>query len=129
MGPLTSHFVLPRTLQAAGQGRRLLAVALDRVSPDLLSNIMLVLTELVTNSVRHGSSPPDAGVEVEVRVDQRSLFLTVCDPGPGLDPAIIPEPRDEGGWGLVLVDKLATRWGVTTNDHTCVWTEFDLMAS
>ena len=58
-----------------------------------------------------------------------ALFLYVCDPGPGLDPAIIPEPREEGGWGLVLVDRLATRWGVTTNDHTCVWAEFDLRAA
>ena len=66
---------------------------------------------------------------MEVRINSRSVSLSVCDPGPGLDPEIIPEPSEEGGWGLVLVDQIATRWGVTTNHHTCVWAEFDLGAA
>jgi len=67
-------------------------------------------------------------VEVRVRLNDGSLTLEVCDPGHGLDPEIIPEPREEGGWGLVLVERLSTRWGVRVNDHTCVWAEFDLGA-
>ena len=126
MDAVVSHFVLPRSLEAPRLGRRLLRQALDSIPGSLVSNVLIVLTELVTNSVRHGSLSPEHGVDVEIRVDQRSLTLSVCDPGPGLDPDVIPEPKEEGGWGLILVDRLSTRWGVTVNDHTCVWAEFAL---
>jgi anti-sigma regulatory factor (Ser/Thr protein kinase) len=122
-----THFVLPRSVEAAGQGRRLLAQALGGLPPSVLANALLVLTELVTNSVLHGPVPKDRGVDVEIRLDERRLTLSVCDPGPGLDPDIIPKPRDEGGWGLLLVDRLSSRWGVKVNDHTCVWADFDLL--
>jgi two-component sensor histidine kinase len=129
MMPEGAHFVLPRSLEAAGRGRRLIGAALGFLSRPLLDSILLVQTELVTNSVRHGGVGSERGVEVKVRVGEQTVTLEVCDSGPGLDPEIIPEPRDEGGWGLVVVERLSTRWGVSTNDHTCVWAEFDLGAT
>ena len=124
-----THFVLPRSLEAPQRGRRLIGGALGFLPRPLLDSILLVMTELVTNSIRHGRVGSEHGVEVNVRVGDRALTLEVCDPGPGLDPEIIPEPREEGGWGLVVVDRLSTQWGVRTNDHTCVWAEFDLGAA
>jgi hypothetical protein len=50
----------------------------------------------------------------------------VCDRGRGLDPTTVPQPREEGGWGLLLVQQLTTRWGIRTNDHTCVWAEMNV---
>jgi serine/threonine-protein kinase RsbW len=88
-----------------------------------------VLTELVTNSVRHGSSSPEHPVEVSMALDESCLSLSVCDPGKGLEPGAVPHPREDGGWGLVLVERLSSRWGVHVNDHTCVWAEFDLLAA
>ena len=41
-----------------------------------------------------------------------------------------PSPRDEpGGFGLVIVDQLCSRWGVDGGDDVCVWFEIDRTAS
>jgi anti-sigma regulatory factor (Ser/Thr protein kinase) len=128
MDGVTSHFDLPRSLEAPGLGRHLLTRALEEVSEPALQDILLVLTELVTNSVRHSPAGPERAVEVGLTIDHGMLTLEVCDPGWGIDTDIVPEPRglEGGGWGLVLVDRLSTRWGVRANDHMCVWAEFDL---
>jgi anti-sigma regulatory factor (Ser/Thr protein kinase) len=80
------------------------------------------VTELVTNSVRHARAR-----EVELRIDvrPRSVFAEVSDEGPGFEP----RPRQEGddersGWGLFLIERLASRWGVRrAADKTLVWFE------
>ncbi len=69
----------------------------------------LVLSELVSNAVRH------AGTEVEVllQLDRERLLIQVHDKGDGL-PAVVPEPlRTIGGNGLDIVSRLAESWGVT----------------
>jgi anti-sigma regulatory factor (Ser/Thr protein kinase) len=100
-----------------------------RNSPrSVVDDALVVVTELVTNSVRHGPSGAARSIVVHVTLTERSIGVRVCDPGHGLDPRTVPHPRDTGGgWGLVLVQRLATRWGIDTNDQTCVWAEFDLV--
>jgi hypothetical protein len=66
----------------------------------------LLTTELVANAVMHGRSVAD----VDLCVDDDALYLSVVDFGPGV-PAIREPDQQGGGYGLHLVDKLATRWG------------------
>jgi hypothetical protein len=66
----------------------------------------LLTTELVTNAVIHGRSV----VDLDLYVDDDGLCLSVVDFGPGV-PAIRDPDQNGGGYGLHLVDKLATRWG------------------
>ena len=56
--------------------------------------------------------------------------MTVADTGKGF----FPHPREAamdvpGGWGLVLVDQLADRWGVINEDGSRVWLEMDRRAA
>ena len=127
MNPRGGTFELPRTLHAASEARSRVAGMLRNGPPSVVEDALVVLTELVTNSVRHSSSPEAQPVVVHVTITERSLIVRVCDPGHGLDPLTLPRPRETGGWGLVLVDRLSTRWGIETNDQTCVWAEFDLV--
>jgi anti-sigma regulatory factor (Ser/Thr protein kinase) len=86
-------------------------------------DLRLLVTELVTNGVRHGS---DRGpVTVAVRLDDERVRVDVSDCGRGFSPPEAPMPRDDGsgGWGLQLVDRVATSWGVEVEDTTCVWFE------
>jgi anti-sigma regulatory factor (Ser/Thr protein kinase) len=82
----------------------------------------LLVTELVANSVRHA-----AGREVTLSalVTASSLWVEVSDTGPGFTPAERVRGQDEAsGWGLFLVDRLASRWGVARKGgHTRVWFE------
>ena|SRR5438309_1236978 len=112
--------------EAAGEGRH----ALDRldgsIGDDRLSESRLLVTELLTNSVRHACSAGE-WIMLDVRVDTTSMRIVVSDSGPGFDPQPQPRPHDErpGGWGLCLVDHLADRWGVETDGTTSVWAELD----
>jgi anti-sigma regulatory factor (Ser/Thr protein kinase) len=87
--------------------------------------LKLLVSELVTNSVRHveGSKRP---VVLAVRIGARAIRVEVHDGGAGFEPGT-PRPRGaDGGFGLFLVERMASRWGVETGDGTRVWFELDL---
>jgi len=86
-------------------------------------DLRLLVTELVTNGVRHGSQRGPVGVAVTV--DNSKVRVEVSDCGRGFNPpqAPIPHADGTGGWGLQLVDRVATTWGVKVNDLTKVWFE------
>ena len=87
-------------------------------------NILLLVTELVTNAVRHANAGPDRAVRVELSRWSDCVRVAVFDGGAGFT-AGPPAERDEAdGWGLVLVDRVADRWAVTPTDSgTCAWFE------
>ena len=90
-----------------------------------LADLELVLTEVVTNAVRHGGT----GGSLRLAATPKAEFLCVqvTDDGPGLVPSPGAMASDEhGGFGLFIVERLTRRWGVTREDrHTRVWFEFD----
>jgi anti-sigma regulatory factor (Ser/Thr protein kinase) len=85
-----------------------------------LEDIKLMVSELVTNSVRHGCTEPGSVITLEIVLEGK-LRCTVLDRGPGLVGA---RSEPSGGWGLKLVDLLASRWGFTrSREGTRVWFE------
>jgi len=60
---------------------------------------------------------------VHVRGEGSGVHVDVFDPGPGFDVEQLHGPRPEGGWGLWLLDRLSTDWGVERGDVTQVWFE------
>jgi anti-sigma regulatory factor (Ser/Thr protein kinase) len=107
--------------EAAAKARRELSKLRGDLDPPLMETLRLLVTELVSNSVRHAHTQT---VVLRVLVG-RSLVLTeVTDEGPGFDPAAAPAPDSESGWGLFLVERLAHRWGVNrAPEATRVWFE------
>jgi anti-sigma regulatory factor (Ser/Thr protein kinase) len=86
-----------------------------------LETALLLVSELVTNAVRHG----EGGVTLKGDLDEDRLLVEVIDQGGGLERSI--RERDfEGveGWGLRLVDAAASRWGVHEGT-THVWFELE----
>jgi anti-sigma regulatory factor (Ser/Thr protein kinase) len=98
-----------------------------RVSLDdpIVDDAALLVSEVVSNSVRHAGLGDSDAIEVRVRGGRSMLHVDVIDPGPGFEPEV--RPRTDGGWGLWLLDQIATRWGVERGDRTRVW--FDLAPS
>jgi anti-sigma regulatory factor (Ser/Thr protein kinase) len=81
----------------------------------------LLITELVSNSVRHGSRP-GAPVEVTITTLGRYLHVAVSDQGPGFDRNRVG--HGDTGFGIVLLDQLASRWGVDrSHEGTVAWFE------
>jgi serine/threonine-protein kinase RsbW len=94
------------------------------VSAVVLSEAQLLVSELVTNSVRHAGSPVDAPVRVRADVSGGMVRLEVRDVGHGAP--VVRRARDRlggRGFGLHLVDLLSTRWGVSGDHGTQVWFE------
>ena len=111
---------LPRTPRAPGQAREALD-SLPKLDPELLGDAKLLVSELVTNSVKYGGDGP---VRLVVRYeDSGRLRIEVVDRGGGFRPVARDRPKTEvGGWGLHLVEELTDRWGVYEGS-THVWFE------
>lgn len=102
--------------------------AVDRflgvLDEDLLQDLRLMVSEVVTNSVRHAGLAPSDPIELHIAVDKERVRVEVHDPGPGFEPPGEPATMlRDSGWGLYLVDRLADRWGVSTGRRTTVWFE------
>jgi anti-sigma regulatory factor (Ser/Thr protein kinase) len=101
----------------------------SRFPPGRIEDARMVVSELVANSLRHAR--PLAGDTIDVRWSVRpdALRLSVTDGG-SLTTA--PQPRcagdlATGGRGLMIVESLARRWGVESEDGgTTVWAELDV---
>jgi anti-sigma regulatory factor (Ser/Thr protein kinase) len=95
-----------------------------RIAPSLLEVVQLLVSELVTNSVRHSGAGPGASLAVRVHLRGGLLRLEVDDPG--RQAAIAARsPDGDGGFGLHLVQALSERWGVErpSDGGTRVWAQ------
>jgi anti-sigma regulatory factor (Ser/Thr protein kinase) len=111
-----------RTLEAPAQARD----ALGRLEPSLpehvLPDMTLLVSELITNSVKYGGDGP---VRLQITHGDDKIRTEIVDQGAGFTPV----ERDgdlsrEGGWGLYLVEELTDRWGIYEGS-THVWFEID----
>jgi anti-sigma regulatory factor (Ser/Thr protein kinase) len=120
---------LPVTPEAAAAARH----ALDGLSDDRpdgrMRDVRLLVSELVTNAVRHANLASGDVIELVIEIADQTLRVEVHDPGGGFVPsAPSPDPARPSGWGLYLVAELADRWGVDSDDTTLVWFELDRWA-
>jgi anti-sigma regulatory factor (Ser/Thr protein kinase) len=113
---------------------RLARASVDRLRDQLterqLDDARLLVSELVTNSLRHAALTPDQSIELSLVLDEEILRAEVRDPGGGfVHEPHPPDPEGEDGWGLFLVSKLASRWGVQRDGSTRVWFELPISAT
>lgn len=111
---------------AAAEARAALAVLDGRVALAVLDDLRLLVSELVTNSVRHSGASQRAKVALEVAARPDAVRVEVTDAGTGFEPRPRTPDQEQGsGWGLHLVDRIAQRWGVEGKRRTRVWFELD----
>jgi anti-sigma regulatory factor (Ser/Thr protein kinase) len=103
---------------AARQARAAVAELAD-VDERVRQDLMIVVSELVANAVRHPRPVPGGEVSVSVSREGDAIRVEVRDPGRGFDP--VPKATHEGGLGLVIVDGISLDWGVTVDRATTVW--------
>ena len=107
---------------------RLALSELDELVDEALAfDVRLLVSELVTNSVRHAQIGPEDSIVLKVALERDSVRVEVIDGGPGFEaPADEPSTesaRESGsGWGLFFVDQLADRWA-TDPSAGLVWFE------
>jgi anti-sigma regulatory factor (Ser/Thr protein kinase) len=114
--------------QAAWAARQALKELRGEIAPSTLQNLGLLVSEAVTNAVRHALCGPGTHVMLDVVVSPALVRVEVSDRGMGFDPAQTapPDPETVGGWGLYLLEELADLWGVVHDEErgwTRVWFE------
>ena len=115
--------------EAIGLARTAVAEFLgDAVGVQRLYDLQLLVSEVVTNAVRHGGARPGEHVDLRMALTTTQVRLEVRDPGPGFHDVTpqLPDSDRGGGYGLYLVDLFANEWGVSGAEGTCVWFEVPL---
>lgn len=115
----------PGAIPAARRAAERLAPSLDR---ETLLNLRLLVSELVTNAVRHVPSSDAATIRLVIARTDQVVRVEVEDRGPGFVPAprADAQPGEQtSGWGLHILAKLAPRWGIESGDGARVWFELD----
>jgi serine/threonine-protein kinase RsbW len=95
------------------------------LSPSKVAAAELMTSELVSNAVKHAQLLQDDLISLDIYVEPETIRVSVVDAGPGFDPDRPVASRAEGGWGLVLVDRVADRWGIHREHPHSVWFELD----
>jgi anti-sigma regulatory factor (Ser/Thr protein kinase) len=98
----------------------------DELTSACMQDVLLLTSELVTNSVLHAGVGPESEIAVLVRVSDDVIRVAVSDPGSDQAPHIVePDPAAPGGMGLYMVERLSHRWGVERRGSrgTTVWFE------
>jgi anti-sigma regulatory factor (Ser/Thr protein kinase) len=119
-------FQFPPAEDAPAQARAALEVFDQILSPEVLEDLQLVVSELVTNSVKFG---PKRAITLALTVGGDGIVKgEVIDQGDGERAKVemTTEPTLDGGWGLHLVDQVAQSWGVHEGS-THVWFEIGPM--
>ena len=114
---------LPHTTQSVRRARRTIAAFLDPsdVPLPVVDDLLLLVSELVTNAVVHAGSP----AVVRLDADVERIKVAVADRDATREPTIVDaDPLSSSGRGVLLVDRLAARWGVEPQcEGKVVWFE------
>lgn len=118
-------FTVPADPAEIAQAReRIVELAEPFVDAGRIGDLRLVISEVITNAVRHGGT---GDMLLAITPKQQFLCIQVTDTGDGFAPrprAYMPD--EDGGFGLFLIERLTRRWGLTReNRNTRVWFEFD----
>jgi anti-sigma regulatory factor (Ser/Thr protein kinase) len=100
-----------------------------QLDPGRASDLGLIVSELVTNSVRHANVGSEQTLTIELTKLEDRLRLAIIDHGSALEPSLRPREEDKaGGFGLFLVDRVSASWGVSHGPAgtTRVWCELAL---
>ena len=116
---------------APARARRQVGSHLERntLSGMVATDALLIVSELVTNSVVHANSDARKTLVVEVTVLPNHVRIAVTDAGASAEPRMLPvDLTRSGGNGLRLIDNLCQSWGVIRDGTgaTRVWCELPL---
>jgi len=115
---------LPPTPDASRSAR--LALGDLGIPEELAHTVTLLTSEIVGNSVRHADMAPRDRILLSASISGDHARIEVADTGAGFDPEVRHAAE---GYGLRLLDQLASRWGSERGEHgSRVWFEVDCWA-
>jgi anti-sigma regulatory factor (Ser/Thr protein kinase) len=118
---------LPSSPDAPHDARHQLGRLTGTVPAAVMADAELLVSELVTTSFLHAGLGPADAVEMNVTLTPERIEVSVRDHGHGFRVPGTPAST-HGGLGLLVVDRVASRWGVRGTGETEVWFHLDIPA-
>ena len=129
---MTEMLLIPSD-RAPAQARAEVAAWLHAGSADaaLIADARLLVSELVTNCISHARLDGDQALQLTMSLNATTLHVTLHDSGTAdTVNRRTPGPERRGGYGLDLVERLSSAWGVERDPHgTTVWFDLDAGAA
>lgn len=120
--PVREQLSLRSDERAPAAARRFVREAVAGCDPEIAADAELLVSELVSNVVRH-TKRNELTVSAETLGDG-TFRVEVAHEGRGFLPQIRQRSKARiSGWGLEIVDQLASRWGARSAPHAAVWFE------
>ena len=124
---MVGEYRLPYDARAPAQARSRLDDELTSVlSPPRMEDSRLMVTELVSNAIRHAVPEPDGSITLEIQREPGVVRVVVRDGGAHMD---LDEPafhtQSDGHYGLFVVDSMADRWGFSIDGDKGIWFEVE----
>jgi anti-sigma regulatory factor (Ser/Thr protein kinase) len=115
--PLTAECALTDLAGSLAVVRRFTRITLLAWASDaVVDDVLLVVTELATNALRHGSGDP----VLKLSVGAEHIRVEVFDDDPA--PPVRRPAGADGGWGLTLIERLSSAWGIARHGRgKVVW--------
>lgn len=116
---------LPATAAAAGMARRELA-ATPGLSGEVGYKVLLLCSELIAVFVADGEPRPDRRLCLSIVVSVDRVRITVSGDEPHDSADALLQSRETpslGGYGLQIVDRMASAWGTGGAGHDQIWFE------
>jgi hypothetical protein len=114
---------LPQEPASVAHARGALKPLESAVDPDTFETLRQLVSELMTNSVRHGAGGATAEIILSVKASRERIRVEVSDDGPAVTATPGEEDAERAGWDLPFVQVLSDRWGIEGEGQECVWCE------
>lgn len=123
---------LPHSVEATPIARRLAEQeAVSRIHPGRLDDFVLMVSEAVSNAVRHAPPIADGSIGLRFESDEGVFRAVVTDGGGWFAPAARLADAGEANlhFGLRIIDELSSKWGITMDGVKTVWFEVEARSS
>jgi len=118
------ELTLPPDARSVRVAREATRQGLDHFPSECVEIAAAIVSELVSNAIRHGSPP----ISLHVVPKPSRIKISVTDASSSAPVVKSASPLDQQGRGLEIVEALSDRWGVTTGDAgKSVWCELDVL--
>jgi anti-sigma regulatory factor (Ser/Thr protein kinase) len=98
----------------------------ERLDPDRLDEFLVMVSETVSNAVRHGKPEDDGKIGFRLELDDPVIRAVVTDGAPSFTHPT--QALGTNHLGLFIVERLAHRWGRSLGGKKAIWFEVDAEA-